>query len=95
MRYRIDGVPQDIMSLPLSAHALLISRLKILANMNIADHADHRPQDGQFSIKVRGKEVDIRVATIYTVYGETGVLRILDSSLFPLDHRHTWGMHTI
>jgi len=92
LRYRIDDVPQDIMSLPLSAHAPLISRLKILANMNIADH---RSQDGQFSIKVRGKEVDIRIATIYTVYGEMGVLRILDSSLFPLDHRHTWGMHTI
>ncbi|MFC1870373.1 GspE/PulE family protein [Chloroflexota bacterium] len=77
LRYRIDGVLHDIMSLPLSAHAPILSRLKILSNMNIADH---RPQDGQFSVRVRGKEVDIRVATIATTYGEMGVLRILDKS---------------
>ena len=82
LRYRIDGVLHDIASLPLNAHALLISRLKILANMNIADH--HRPQDGQFSVKVRGREVDVRVATIPTAYGEMGVLRILDKSFMAL-----------
>ncbi len=81
VRYRIDGVLHDTMSLPLSAHAPLISRLKILANMNIADH---RPQDGQFSITVRNREVDIRVATIYTTYGQMGVLRILDKSFAAL-----------
>jgi len=77
LRYRIDGVLRDTMSLPLSAHAPFISRLKILAHMNIADH---RPQDGQFSVKVRDKEIDVRVATISTTYGEMGVLRILDKS---------------
>jgi len=77
VRYRIDGVLHETMSLPLSARAPLISRLKILANMNIADH---RPQDGQFSLKVRGKEIDVRVATIATAYGERAVLRILDKS---------------
>jgi len=77
VRYRIDGVLHDTMSLPLSAHTPLISRLKILANMNIADH---RPQDGQFSVKIRNRKVDIRVATIHTTYGEMGVLRILDKS---------------
>lgn len=77
LRYRIDGVLHDIISLPLSANASLISRLKILANMNIADH---RPQDGQFSVRVRGKEVDIRVATVCTAHGEMGVLRVLDRS---------------
>jgi len=82
VRYRIDGVLHDTMSLPLSAHPPLISRLKIMANMNIADH---RPQDGQFSIKSRDREVDIRVATIYTTYGEMGVLRILDKSFAALD----------
>ncbi len=82
LRYRIDGVLHEIASLPLNAHAPLISRLKILANMNIADH--HRPQDGQFSVKVRGKEVDVRVATIPTAYGEMGVLRILDKSFAAL-----------
>jgi len=82
LRYRIDGVLHDVVSLPLSAHAPLISRLKILASMNIADH--HRPQDGQFSVKARGREVDVRVATIATAYGEMGVLRILDKSFAAL-----------
>ena len=81
VRYRIDGVLHDTMSLPLSAHTSIISRLKILANMNIAEH---KPQDGQFSAKVRGREVDIRVATIETAYGEMGVLRILDKSFAAL-----------
>jgi len=81
VRYRIDGVLQDTMSLPLSAHARLISRLKVLAGMNIADH---RPQDGQFSVKVRGRQVDVRVATIDTSYGEMGDLRILDKSFAAL-----------
>jgi len=82
LRYRIDGVMHEIMSLPRSAHAPLISRLKILANMNIADH---RPQDGQFSIRTKGKEVDVRVATISTSYGVMGVLRILDKSFALID----------
>ena len=81
VRYRIDGVLQETMSLPLSAHAPLISRLKILAGMNIADH---RPQDGQFSVKVRDRQIDVRVATIYTAYGEMGDLRILDKSFAAL-----------
>jgi len=81
VRYRIDGVLHDTMSLPLSAHAPLISRLKIMANMNIADH---RPQDGQFSFKVRDRDIDVRVATIYTTHGEMGVLRILDKSFSTL-----------
>lgn len=77
IRYRIDGMLYDIMTLPLSAHARLISRIKVLSDMDIADH---RPQDGQFSVKVRGQDVDIRVATVETVYGEMGSLRILDKS---------------
>ncbi|GAJ05371.1 unnamed protein product, partial [marine sediment metagenome] len=81
VRYRIDGVLHDTMSLPLSSHAPIVSRLKIMANMNIADH---RPQDGQFSIKARGREADIRVATIYTTYGEMASLRILDKSFAAL-----------
>lgn len=82
LRYRVDGVMQEILSLPLSAHPPIMSRLKILANMNIADH--HRPQDGQFSVKARGREVDIRVATVATSYGEMAVLRILDKSFAAL-----------
>ena len=85
IRYRIDGILHDAMSLPMSIHLPLTSRLKIMAGMNIADR--RRPQDGQFSLKVEGKEVDIRVASSDTVQGETIVLRILDKSfaLFELE----------
>ena len=79
VRYRIDGTLHDMLSLPPKTATTLISRIKILANMNIADH--HRPQDGQFSIKTKGRHaIDIRVATIATVYGEMAVLRLLDKS---------------
>ncbi len=79
VRYRIDGILHEVTSLPLSAHGVLVSRIKILAGMNIADHL--RPQDGQISASVMGRDIDIRVATINTVYGEMAVLRILDKSL--------------
>jgi len=78
VRYRIDGTLHDMMSLPLSIHRAIISRIKILADMNIADH--HRAQDGQFSTKAKGREIDIRVATSPTVLGEMAVLRLLDKS---------------
>jgi len=77
IRYRIDGVLHEVSFLPYSAHGPLISRLKVLSEMNIADH---RPQDGQFSFKAWDKEVDLRVATISTAYGEMATLRILDKS---------------
>jgi len=79
VRYRIDGTLQDMISLPLSIHPALISRIKILADMNIADH--HRPQDGQFSTEAKGRQIDVRVATAPTVHGEMSVLRLLDKSL--------------
>jgi len=79
VRYRIDGALHDMMSLPLNIHRPLISRLKILADMNIAD--SHRPQDGQFTINAKGRQLDIRVATTPTVYGEMSVLRLLDKSM--------------
>jgi len=82
VRYRIDGTLQDTMSLPLSIHRALISRIKILAEMNIADH--FRPQDGQFSTESKGRAIDVRVATAPTVWGETAVLRLLDKSLTQL-----------
>ncbi len=79
VRYRIDGTLQNMLSLPLMTATPLISRIKILANMNIADH--HRPQDGQFSIQTPDRPaIDIRVGTIATVYGEMAVLRLLDKS---------------
>jgi general secretion pathway protein E len=78
IRYRIDGTLQDMMSLPVNVHRALISRIKILAEMNIADH--FRPQDGQFSTEAKGREIDVRVATAPTVAGETATLRLLDKS---------------
>ncbi len=83
IRYRIDGTLQDTMSLPLSVHRALVSRIKILAGMNIADH--FRPQDGQFSTEAKGRQIDVRVATAPTVSGETAVLRLLDKSMATLE----------
>ncbi|MGA8848402.1 MAG: GspE/PulE family protein [Dehalococcoidia bacterium] len=82
IRYRIDGTLQDTMSLPVNIHRSLISRIKILAEMNIADH--FRPQDGQFSIVAKERQIDIRVATAPTVWGETATLRLLDKSMATL-----------
>jgi len=82
VRYRIDGTLQDLMSLPLNIHLALLSRIKILADLNIADR--HRAQDGQFSVKAKGREIDIRVATSPTVTGEMAVLRLLDKSVAAL-----------
>ncbi len=68
VRYRIDGTLQDMMSLPMDIHPALISRLKILASMNIADH--FHAQDGQFSTEAKQRQIDVRVATAPTVNGE-------------------------
>ena len=78
VRYRIDGILTEVMTLPLSVHAPLLSRLKIMAGLNIAER--RRPQDGQITFDMGDREVDIRVATSNTVYGEMSVLRILDKA---------------
>ena len=78
IRYRIDGVLHEVVSLPIGIHAPLVSRIKILSRMNIAER--RLPQDGQFSWSSPGKEMDIRVATIETAYGERAVMRLLDKS---------------
>lgn len=83
IRYRIDGALQDVMSLPPKILLPLTSRIKIMADMNIADHL--RPQDGQFSTEAKGRPIDVRVATSPTVRGETTVLRLLDKSLGIID----------
>ena len=79
IRYRIDGVLHEVMSLPIKIHPPLTSRVKVMSDLNIADHL--RPQDGQFSLEVKGKGIDVRVATSPTVHGETVVMRLLDKSL--------------
>ncbi|MDV2989700.1 MAG: GspE/PulE family protein [Dehalogenimonas sp.] len=78
VRFRIDGTLQEMMSLPISVQRAIVSRIKILSSLNIADH--HHPQDGQFSTVSGGRNIDIRVATAPTVHGEMAVLRILDKS---------------
>ena len=79
VRYRIDGILHEVQILPLSVHPPLVSRLKVMAGMSIAER--RRPQDGQFSIRVEEKEVDFRVATSDSAHGEMVVLRVLDKSL--------------
>ena len=77
IRYRIDGMLRETMSLPISAHSPLLSRLKVMGNMDIANH---KPQDGQITVKTKSEDIDIRVATLNTVYGEMACLRLLDRS---------------
>jgi general secretion pathway protein E len=78
IRYRIDGILHEVMSLPLSVHPPLLSRMKIMSGLNIAER--RRPQDGQITFDMGDREVDIRLATSNTIYGEMVVLRILDKT---------------
>ena len=78
VRYRIDGILHKRMSPPRMIHAGLVSRIKIMANLNIAEN--RLPQDGRIKIKLQGKEVDIRVSTIPSQYGERVVMRLLNKS---------------
>lgn len=78
VRFRIDGVLYDIMHPPKKALNSIMSRVKIMSNMNIAEK--RLPQDGRIRIKLAGKDIDIRVSTIPTAYGESVVMRILDKS---------------
>jgi type IV pilus assembly protein PilB len=78
VRFRIDGALKEILELPVSIGPGLVSRIKIMANMNIVER--RRPQDGQLTIMIDGKEVDVRVATVATIMGENCVMRILDKT---------------
>jgi type IV pilus assembly protein PilB len=78
IRYRVDGILHEARRSPKKIHPGLISRLKILARMNITER--RVPQDGRFTMSVSGKDIDLRVASLPTVYGEKIVLRILDRS---------------
>ena len=83
VRYRIDGVLHTAETLPLSVRAALSSRVKIMAQLNIAER--RLPQDGRIKITVRGHEIDLRVSTMPTLNGESVVLRILDRSSVNLE----------
>ena len=76
IRFRIDGVLADVLTLPLPLSAGIASRLKIMAELDIVER--HRSQDGQIQMDVDGHQVDIRVATVETIWGEKIVLRLLD-----------------
>lgn len=78
IRYRIDGVLHDILKSPKKVQQGLTARLKIMANMDIAEK--RLPQDGRFSLIIDGKPIDFRVATIPTIHGEKVVLRLLEKS---------------
>src|SRR5579875_974357 len=78
VRFRIDGVLHEVMRSPRNIQSGVISRLKIMADMNIAER--RVPQDGRMSVTVNGKKVDLRVASLPTVWGEKVVMRILDTS---------------
>ncbi len=80
IRIRIDGVLQTIMTPPVASLSGLVTRIKILSNLNIAEK--RLPQDGRFSIKAPGKDIDIRVSILPTVYGEKIVMRLLDKTGF-------------
>ncbi|MDX6317488.1 MAG: hypothetical protein QOD35_888 [Nocardioidaceae bacterium] len=78
VRYRIDGALHEAMSLPGAMGPAIVSRIKILGNMNIVER--RRPQDGQISLDLEGRQVDIRVSTLATIRGEKVVMRLLDKS---------------
>jgi type IV pilus assembly protein PilB len=83
VRYRIDGVLVEIKKMPKNLIYGLVSRLKIMSAMDIAER--RLPQDGRFRIKIAGRSVDFRVSTLPTIYGEKIVLRILDQSNMTFD----------
>lgn len=78
VRYRVDGMLQDVMTLPRHVHPALISRIKILSNLKIDEH--RVPQDGRFQIIMEGREIDLRVSISPIVFGEKVVIRLLDKS---------------
>lgn len=83
VRYRVDGVMHEVESPPRRFSAAVISRIKIMASLDIAER--RLPQDGRIKLRIQGKEVDLRVSTVPTMHGESVVMRILDKSGTTLD----------
>jgi general secretion pathway protein E len=83
VRYRVDGVLHDVEAPPKRLQAAVLSRIKIMAKLNIAER--RLPQDGRIKLRVLGKEIDFRVSTLPTMFGESVVLRILDRESVILD----------
>ncbi len=90
IRYRVDGILYDVLSLNKNVLPLIISRIKVMAGMDIAER--RLPQDGRSSVRLGQREVDLRVSTVPTSFGERCVLRILDKSsgVYGLDELGLW-----
>ena len=83
VRFRIDGILQEEQSPPKNLHMSIVSRIKVMSELNIAEH--RLPQDGRFKAKLAGREVDFRVSVLPTAFGEKVAIRILDKSQAMLD----------
>ncbi len=83
VRYRIDGVLHDMMNPPKQMEAAILSRVKIMANLDIAER--RLPQDGRISVKFQNREIDLRVSSLPTIFGEKIVMRVLDKGSVVLD----------
>jgi general secretion pathway protein E len=83
VRYRVDGVLRLVESPPVRSTAAVISRIKVMANLNIAER--RLPQDGRIKLRIEGREIDMRISTIPILHGESVVMRILDKGSVPLN----------
>ncbi|MDD5745655.1 MAG: ATPase, T2SS/T4P/T4SS family [Candidatus Omnitrophica bacterium] len=82
IRYRLDGVLYDIVTPPKTLHLAITSRIKVMANLNIAE--TRLPQDGRTLVRISGRMVDLRISTLPTIFGESVVIRILDKATIQL-----------
>jgi len=98
VRFRVDGALHDVTTLPAEMGPAVVSRIKIMGGMNIVER--RRPQDGQTSLEVDGRALDVRIASTPTVFGEKVTMRLLDKSRplykgadlgMPADTHETWG----
>jgi type II secretory ATPase GspE/PulE/Tfp pilus assembly ATPase PilB-like protein len=83
VRFRVDGVLHEIMTPPKRLEAALTSRMKIMAALDISER--RLPQDGRIKLRYHGREIDFRVSTLPTIFGEKTVMRILDKESLQLD----------
>lgn len=91
VRYRVDGVVREVESPPARLASAVISRIKLMAKLNIAER--RLPQDGRIQLRVQGKTIDLRVSTVPTMYGESVVMRILDKQSLVLDFESVGFRH--
>ena len=83
VRYRVDGVLRDAEAAQVRSAAAVVSRIKVLAKLNIAER--RLPQDGRIRLRIEGREIDMRISTVPAMHGESVVMRILDTGSVPLD----------